>query len=143
MLWKLFCANFQLHGLFFLSKTLMIWHRKRFIWRFFAWSKINMAVKVNLTENDHFVIKTLQISNLWRHKDEFWCQDWHQNSNECIIKRAMSRLTHQSCCTPTLSSPKSWHNTGYSFLDRLRNCLHKFTWIVLSVLKLNKLGKFW
>ena len=33
--------------------------------------------------------------------------------------------------------------TGYSFWDRLRNFLHKFTWIVLSVNKLNKLGKFW
>ena len=35
------------------------------------------------------------------------------------------------------------HCTGYSFWDRLRNFLHKFTWIVLSVHKLNKLGKFW
>ena len=34
-------------------------------------------------------------------------------------------------------------NTGYSFWDRLRNFLHKFTWIVLSVHNLNKLGKFW
>ena len=34
-------------------------------------------------------------------------------------------------------------NTGYSFWDHLRNFLHKFTWIVLSVHKLNKLGKFW
>ena len=33
--------------------------------------------------------------------------------------------------------------TGYSFWDRLRIFLHKFTWIVLSVHKLNKLGKFW
>ena len=32
--------------------------------------------------------------------------------------------------------------TGYSFWDRLRNFLHKFTWIVLSVQKLNKLGKY-
>ena len=35
------------------------------------------------------------------------------------------------------------HFTGYSFWDRLRNFLHIFTWIVLSVHKLNKLGKFW
>ena len=34
-------------------------------------------------------------------------------------------------------------STGYSFWDRLRNFLLKFTWIVLSVHKLNKLGKFW
>ena len=33
--------------------------------------------------------------------------------------------------------------TGYSFWDRLRNFLHKFTWIVLSFHKLNKVGKFW
>ena len=33
--------------------------------------------------------------------------------------------------------------TGYSFWDRLRNFWRKFTWIVLSVHKLNKLGKFW
>ena len=33
-------------------------------------------------------------------------------------------------------------NTGYSFWDRLHNFLQKFTWIVLSVHKLNKLGKF-
>ena len=33
--------------------------------------------------------------------------------------------------------------TGYSFWDRLRNFLHKFTSIVFSVHKLNKLGKFW
>ena len=33
--------------------------------------------------------------------------------------------------------------TGYSFWDRLCNFLHKFTWIVLTVHKLNKLGKFW
>ena len=32
--------------------------------------------------------------------------------------------------------------TGNSFWDRLCNFLHKFTWIVLSVHKLNKLGKF-
>ena len=31
--------------------------------------------------------------------------------------------------------------TGYSFWDRLRNSLHKFTWIVLSDHKL--LGKYW
>ena len=48
----------------------------------------------------------------------------------------------------------SWHDftnsemqefsfTGYSFWDRLRNFLHKFTWIFLSVHKLNKLDKFW
>ena len=35
------------------------------------------------------------------------------------------------------------HFTGYSFWDRLRNLLHIFAWIVLSVHKLNKLGKFW
>ena len=33
-------------------------------------------------------------------------------------------------------------HTGYSFWDQLQNFLHKFTWIVLSVHKLNKLGKF-
>ena len=33
--------------------------------------------------------------------------------------------------------------TGYSFWDRLRNFFHKFTRIVLSVHKLNKVGKFW
>ena len=38
---------------------------------------------------------------------------------------------------------KSLHITGYYFWDRLRNFLHKFTRIVLSVHKLNKLGKFW
>ena len=32
--------------------------------------------------------------------------------------------------------------TGYSFWDRLRNFLHKFTLIVLDN-KLNKLDKFW
>ena len=31
----------------------------------------------------------------------------------------------------------------YSFWDRFHNFLHKFTWIVLSVHNLNKLGKFW
>ena len=35
------------------------------------------------------------------------------------------------------------HGTGYSFWDPLLNSLHKFIWIVLSVHKLNKLGKFW
>ena len=34
-------------------------------------------------------------------------------------------------------------HTDCSFWDWLRNFLHKFTWIVLSVHKLNKLGKFW
>ena len=33
--------------------------------------------------------------------------------------------------------------TGYSFWDRLCHFLHKFTWIVLSVYKLNKRDKFW
>ena len=33
--------------------------------------------------------------------------------------------------------------TGHSFWDRLRSCLHAFTWIVLSVHTLNKMGKFW
>ena len=33
--------------------------------------------------------------------------------------------------------------TGYSFWDRLRSFLHKFTRIVLSVHNLNKPGKFW
>ena len=32
--------------------------------------------------------------------------------------------------------------TGYSFWDGLHNFLHKFTWIVLSVHKMNKLDKF-
>ena len=34
-------------------------------------------------------------------------------------------------------------DTGYSFWDGLCNFVHKFTWIVLSVHTLNKLGKFW
>ena len=34
-------------------------------------------------------------------------------------------------------------HTGYSFWDRFLDFLHKFRWIVLSVHKLNKLGKFW
>ena len=38
---------------------------------------------------------------------------------------------------------KLWFHTGYSFWDRLRIFLHKFTCIVLPVHKLNKLGKFW
>ena len=45
-----------------------------------------------------------------------------------------------------VSQRSSWQktgNTGYSFWDQLRNFLHKFTRIVLSVHKLNKLGKFW
>ena len=41
------------------------------------------------------------------------------------------------------SDSRRWNHTGYSFWDRLRNFLHKFTWIVLSVHKLNKLDKFW
>ena len=36
---------------------------------------------------------------------------------------------------------KKW--TGYSFWDRLRHFLQKFTRIVLSVHEVNKLGKFW
>ena len=36
----------------------------------------------------------------------------------------------------------SHFDTNYSFWDQLRNFLHKFTWIVLSANKLNKLGKF-
>ena len=38
---------------------------------------------------------------------------------------------------------QSCYATGYSFWDRLRIYLQKFTWIVLSAHKLNKLGKFW
>ena len=34
-------------------------------------------------------------------------------------------------------------NTGYSFQDRFHNFLDKFTRIVMSVHKLNKLGRFW
>ena len=34
-------------------------------------------------------------------------------------------------------------DTGYSFWDWLRNFLHKFPWIILSVHKLNKIWKFW
>ena len=33
--------------------------------------------------------------------------------------------------------------TGYSFWDWLRIFLHKVAWIVFTVHKLNKLGKFW
>ena len=40
-------------------------------------------------------------------------------------------------------SPPENTITGYSFWDQLRNFLHKSTWIVLSVHKLNKQGKFW
>jgi len=43
----------------------------------------------------------------------------------------------------THSSKSALPNTGYSFWDRLHNFSNKFTWIVLSVQKLNKLGKFW
>ena len=38
---------------------------------------------------------------------------------------------------------QTYFGTGDSFWDPLRNFLHKFTRIVLSVYKLNKLGKFW
>ena len=36
-----------------------------------------------------------------------------------------------------------WSRICNSFWDWLRNFLHKFSWIGLSVHKLNKLGKFW
>ena len=42
----------------------------------------------------------------------------------------------QNFCSGRLS-----HNYTLFFFDRLRNLLHKFTWIVMSVH--NKLGKFW
>ena len=38
---------------------------------------------------------------------------------------------------------QTYFGTGDSFWDPLRNFLYKFTRIVLSVYKLNKLGKFW
>ena len=57
---------------------------------------------------------------------------------KCTIKaQSVQRRIH---CT---KKPDGKRYTGYSFWYRLRNFLHKFTWIVLSVHKLKKLGKFW
>ena len=56
------------------------------------------------------------------------------------------RTLSRSCAFSVLRTgcPKlNCISTGYSFWDWLRNFLQKFTWIVLSVHKLNKLGKFW
>ena len=60
---------------------------------------------------------------------------WNINCNRSINNKNTGRK-HL-----TKSSKKNL--TGYSFLDWLRNFLHKFTWILLSLHKLNKLGKFW
>ena len=46
-------------------------------------------------------------------------------------------------CSKSSSMTSDIASTGYSLWDRLRNFLHKFTWIVLSFHYLNKLGRFW
>ena len=56
-------------------------------------------------------------------------------------KEWVTKTTKSSLRLPHTSHNYWWYS--YSFWNRLRNFLHKFTWIVLSVYKLNKLGKFW
>ena len=51
--------------------------------------------------------------------------------------------SHSRCASFLSIAMVTYLDTGYSFLDRLRNFLHRFTWIVLRVHKLNKLSKFW
>ena len=65
----------------------------------------------------------------------FYCFIMHLMHIKLRIVNAETWI-HNICC------PGRELFTGYSFWDRLRNFLHKFIWIVLSVHKLNKLGKF-
>ena len=58
-------------------------------------------------------------------------------SKNCFVHQKLSTFLQKS----TIESVHVC--TDYSLWDRLRNFLQKFTWIVLSVHKLKKLGKFW
>ena len=67
-----------------------------------------------------------------------------RGSSQGLEKNLIGRFFHNWCVRPTFCKTIGFSvATGYSFWDRLRNFLHKFTWVVLSVHKLNKLGKFW
>ena len=59
--WHLFES---FHGLFS-SKTLMIWHRKRWFWQLYL-SKSDWKISLFCKK------KTLQIPNLWRHEESSW-----------------------------------------------------------------------
>ena len=61
------------------------------------------------------------------------CFDWGFNSFKWLYQMIWVFTFYLYCS----------YQRRYSFWDRLCNFLHKFTWIVLSVHKLNKLGKFW
>ena len=64
--------------------------------------------------------------------------------NNYFLKKQVQRITTTNLAGgPVLEDRYMKSSTGYSFWDWLLNFLHKFTWIVLSVHKLNKLGKFW
>ena len=58
----------------------------------------------------------------------------------CRFRVKFLKLRVEVCKKSTAEFSRLYYS--YSFWDWLRNFLQKFTWIVLSVLKLNKLGKF-
>ena len=73
----------------------------------------------------------------WRQKPEYcWTQQLSRNS--CLIMFLLRTWISKGLFYTSLA-----FFTGYSFWDWLRNFLHKFPWIVLSVHKLNKIWKFW
>ena len=67
----------------------------------------------------------------------------HKSSKKCHLLRSLFSLVFSFSLLHMWAKKHKKSSTGYSFWDRLRNFLLKFTWIVLSVHKFDKLGKFW
>ena len=104
--------GFNFHGIF---------------WNFFARSvgSLGNNLVVLCSSHLHFIAWFEVI------KDSFFTSK-NKHSNYMYIVLKDSEISNLTCFNFIL--------TGYSFWDRMRNSLHKFTWIVLSVHKLNKLG---
>ena len=76
---------------------------------------------------------------LYQNEDRYSCLTHISLTEEFKLRQQHIRKGWEK---PLRKYVKLLQGAGYSFWDRLRKFLHKFTWIVLSVHKLNKVVKY-
>ena len=115
------------------------------IWGIYYRTCLIMRLGINPKMPDKSLIAQTKISRRSKH-----FRSWiYLGQSGYLMIFAVKRRTclllsnHKNNQSSNLTIKNHYLDTGYSFWDRLHNFLHKFIWIVFSVHKLNKLGKFW
>ena len=122
-----------------IKRSIIVWfHRlSEFLWKS-MWSEAVLQISNDLNSLffSHYI-------NNFRHK--MYIKNFKNMQTLFYVKLfKFAEWVFCLTCSPKLNRKENNVKcTGYTFWDRLRNFLHKFTWIVLSVHKFNKLDKFW